>query len=425
MRVLILANDCNPCWPSTPLIGYSLACAISNFADVLVVTQIRNKPNIDRAGIGNGRVVYLDTERIAAPLWKLGVRLRGGGDINWGTDILINYPAYLFFEWCAWKHLRRDLQRGEFQVVHRLTPVSTRQAGPVAKNCPVPFLLGPINESLPWPAMHHNILSQNERQAGRFWNIPKLLPWYRSTLKHSAAILTAFDHTLADLPEFAQRKAISFPDIGISPNTFTFKKREKNPQVEILFAGRLILTKLPEVVVRAFAASETLRRHKLVIVGEGPERRKLEALISNNHLSHCVTLTGHIDQAQLARLMRRAEIFAFPSICETGGNVVVEAMACGMVCVVVDYGGPAVLIGEERGVKIPLGDINHLVDRFRKELEDLVADRDCHADLGMAARRHALKYYTWEAKASKMMEIYKWVGSGRRAKPTYWDQAND
>jgi len=53
--------------------------------------------------------------------------------------------------------------------------------------------------------------------------------------------------------------------------------------------------------------------------------------------------------------MSQAEILAFPSIRELGAGVVVEAMACGMACVVVDYGGPAMLVQQERGIKIPWG----------------------------------------------------------------------
>ena len=59
------------------MVGYKIARAISNYVNATVVTQIRNKPNIDRAGIGNAKVVYIDTEKVAAPLQKLTTLLSG------------------------------------------------------------------------------------------------------------------------------------------------------------------------------------------------------------------------------------------------------------------------------------------------------------------------------------------------------------
>ena len=102
---------------------------------------------------------------------------------------------------------------------------------------------------------------------------------------------------------------------------------------------------------------------------------------------------------EVASLMRQADIFAFPSIRELGAGVVVEAMACGLACVVVDYGAPAVLISEERGVKVPLGDREQLVRHFGDVLERLVADPLTTARLGGSAREHALQFYSWDTKA--------------------------
>ena len=115
--------------------------------------------------------------------------------------------------------------------------------------------------------------------------------------------------------------------------------------------GRLVPYKLPEVIIRAFANSSILQQHKLAIVGDGQERPRLEQLIAEHNLGNCVKLLGQKTQAEVGELMRQAEIFAFPSIRELGAGVVVEAMACGMACVVVDYGGPGALIRPIAGLK--------------------------------------------------------------------------
>ncbi|MFP4104058.1 glycosyltransferase family 4 protein [Coleofasciculus sp.] len=422
MRVLILADDCNPDWPSLPVVGYKFARAIANYVDVTVVTQIRNQPNIDREGMGKAEVVYLDTEKIAAPIYKLATTLRGGKSTGWTIQMAMNYPSYLAFEWYAWKRFRGDLRKGQFEVVHRITPMSPTLPSPMAKWSPVPFLLGPLNGNLPWPRQFTAELSREREWLSYVRNAYKLLPYYRSTYSRSAGILAAFKHTIAGLPDSVTSKTINFPEVGIDPKLFTLPTRHQHQQKTILFVGRLVPYKLPEVVVRAFANSSVLQQHRLVIVGEGPERPRLEQIIEEQGLDECVKLTGQKSQSEVGELMRQAEILAFPSIRELGAGVVVEAMACGMACVVVDYGGPATLIEPDRGIKIPLGDFNHLVKHFREELEQLVTDHDRVSCLGVAAHHHAVTYYSWDAKARKVLEIYKWLTGCQEMKPNFWTQ---
>jgi hypothetical protein len=113
MRVLILADDCNPDWPSLPVVGYKFARAIANYADAVVVTQIRNKPNIERDGMGKAKVVYLDTEKIAAPIYKLERFLRGGTTTGWTIQMAVNYPSYLAFELAGMETcLKRNCKMG-------------------------------------------------------------------------------------------------------------------------------------------------------------------------------------------------------------------------------------------------------------------------------------------------------------------------
>jgi glycosyltransferase involved in cell wall biosynthesis len=94
-------------------------------------------------------------------------------------------------------------------------------------------------------------------------------------------------------------------------------------------------------------------------------------------------------------------------------------MACAMACVVVDYGGPGTLIRPGNGLKVPLGDKESLVARFRKEMEILAHDSSLRQRLGHQAHRDALELYSWDAKAKKTLEVYDWV-LGRGPKPDFY-----
>jgi glycosyltransferase involved in cell wall biosynthesis len=420
VRALILADSCNPEWPSLPIVGYKYARALGEHAEVVLVTQVRNRENIERAGLGRVERVYLDTEAIAAPLARLATFLRGGNSTAWSLQMAMDYPSYVAFEFAALKRFRRELDSGRFDVVHRITPMSPTLASPMAKKCPVPFVLGPLNGNLRWPKAFTAELLREREVLSYVRKAYKLLPYHRSMYARSAAILAAFEHTLADVPESALDRAINFPEVGIDPELFSMPLRTRSERMTVLYAGRLVPYKLPEVVVGAFARSPKLRRHRLVVVGDGPERPRLEAVIAEHGLSDCVELLGQRPQPEVAALMRQAEVFAFPSIRELGAGVVVEAMGCGMACVVVDYGAPGTLVGPDRGVRIALADKETLTQRFSEELESLVENPERVASLGAAAYAHATRFYAWDHKAKKTLEVYDWVLGRRAEKPDFW-----
>jgi glycosyltransferase involved in cell wall biosynthesis len=73
------------------------------------------------------------------------------------------------------------------------------------------------------------------------------------------------------------------------------------------------------------------------------------------------------------------------------------------------------LIDADRGVNVQLGSTEQLTERFARELEALVSDPARIMRLGLAARDHAMRRYTWDAKALKLMEVYRWAaGLGPR-----------
>jgi glycosyltransferase involved in cell wall biosynthesis len=371
-------------------------------------------------GFGRAKVRYIDSEYIARPIFKFAKLLRGGTETSWTTAIALSYPSYLTFEWEAWRATRDEIRAGAFDVVHRITPMSPTLPSPMASWSSAPFVLGPLNGGLKWPLAFREELAREREWLSYVRDAYRLIPYQHSTYKRAAVVLAAFQHTIDDLPKHAQMKVINFPEVGLDPEVFsqTTERRARKQKV-ILFAGRFVPYKLPQVVLRAFAERVALQNHRLVMIGDGPERPTIEQLIRSYGLEGKVELLGWKTQAEVAAFMREADIFAFPSIRELGAGVVVEAMACGLACIVVNYGGPGTLIDAGRGVKVPLGNKDHLIRSFGHALEFLVADEYTTIRLGAAARQHALRYYTWDTKARKMLEVYKWV-LGRGPRPEFW-----
>lgn len=421
MRVLILADSCNPEWPSLPVVGFKAVSALSKQVDVVLATHIRNRPAIEAAGgCGDAEVRYIDNEFIAKPMYTLSKFLRGGNEVGWTTHIATIYPSYLAFEWMVWRQFKEQLKGGDFDVIHRITPMSPTIPSPLARWSKVPFVLGPLNGGLKWPEEFTDELKKEKEYLTYVRAAYRLLPYYRSTYYRSAAILAGFQHTIDDLPKSVLPRVIDFPEVGIDPEVFsTSGTRPPRERKVILYAGRFVPYKCPHVPVAAFAQNPELRKHKLVMVGDGPERARIEAIIEEHSLQDCVELLGWKTQAEVGELMRTADVFAFPSIRELGAGAVVEAMACGLAMAVVDYGAPAGLVTDECGVKIPLGTKEQLVERYAAELESLVGDEERLRSAGLAAHERALRVFSWDAKAIRTREVYEWVTGKRVVKPTF------
>jgi len=424
-RVLALAFDCNPKWPSGPVVAYKYALALGEDVELTLVTQILNKPNLEEAGTGSVRVDYINIDLLAVPLDRFGKWLRGGNELGWTTQIAIVYPVYIVFELVCWWRYRLRLSRGEFDLVHRIAPMSPALPSPMARLSPVPFILGPLNGGLQWPPAFRNMQKKEKEWLRPLRALYKKMPFSRSTFRCSAAVLASFDHTIADLPPEALPKTIDFPEVGLDERIFsTVEPRALSTgPLTVAFIGRFSPLKLPEVVALAFARSSVLREHRLVYVGDGPERAHIEEIIQEHGLQDRVHVTGWVTQKVVSDWMRRAHIMAFPSIKELGAGVVVEAMACGMVPLVCNYGAPRTLVGTDRGLRVPVKDREQLINAFQIALEELVTDRQRLKDLADRARRFAIQKFSWRQKSKETIAIYDWVLCAHRGpKPVFWSE---
>ena len=141
----------------------------------------------------------------------------------------------------------------------------------------------------------------------------------------------------------------------------------------ILGVGRLEAVKDFATLLRAFAKVRRERTAKLMILGEGPERRALEALAQELDLTQDVEMPGFVDNPYA--VMARAAVLVLSSRWEGSPNVLVEAMACGTQVVATDCpGGVAeILVNGRFGRLVPVGDSRRLAEAIKGALDDPVS----------------------------------------------------
>ncbi len=424
LRVLHVAELCNPDWVSVPLEGWFHARALADLTQSHLVTQHFNAQNIARAGLRAGAdFTALDTRRVARPLRALSALLRGGDGVGQTTQTAFDSLAYYWFEHLLWRRFGPAIARGEFDLVHRLTPLTPTAPSPIARRCRaagVPFVIGPLNGGLPWPAGFDHVRRSEREWLSYVRGAYKLLPGYRATRACAAAILSGSRATHAQLGARWQARAVYVPENGVDLSRFdTPRDAPAGRPLRVAFMGRLVPYKGADMLLQAAAPLIRAGQVALEVIGEGLELPRLKALAEREQLGEGALFPGWIKHAELKHRLTRCDVFGFPSIREFGGAVVLEAMALGLVPLVVDYGGPGEHVSPATGFALPLGTRDEIVARLRGVLEQLARDPSGLRAMGRRARERVARHFTWSAKAGQVLEVYRWVKGLRPDKPDF------
>lgn len=413
-RILAIAEAANPEWVSVPLVGWSLARALTAVADVHLVTQVRNREAILRAGLVEGRdFTAIDSERLARPLWKLGSLLAGGEGRGWTIQQAVNTISYPYFEHLVWRRFGAAIRAGAFDLVHRLTPLSPVQQSPIAAKCRragVPFVLGPINGGVPWPKGFEAEMKQENEWLSRLRGLSRALPGRQATLR-ADAILAGSRQTIRDIPQQHQGRVIYLPENAIDPARF-WRQADHGPALaggplRVCFVGRLVPLKGVDMLISAAEPLLRTGRMTLEIIGDGPVLPALKAQAAP--LGSGVVFHGWQKHEVVQDILAGCTVLGFPSIREFGGGVVLEAMALGLCPVVIDYAGPAELVTPETGYAVPIGDRATVIAGLRAALERCAADPAEVSRKGEAARQRVQNLFTWARKAEQVRQVYDWV----------------
>jgi glycogen(starch) synthase len=417
-RVLVIAEAANPEWVSVPLVGWALASALREVADVHIVTQIRNRDAFLRAGMVEGRdFTAIDSEAVARPLMRFAKSLRMG----WTAAQAIASFGYVYFEHLVWKTFGDRIKNGEFDLVHRITPLSPTASSPIARKCKragVPFVLGPLNGGVPWPAGF-----DSERRREREWlsyvrGAYKLLPGRKATLEAASAIIVGSRHTGSEIPAAQHPIRFYIPENGIDPARFSrIAAHDAKGPLRACFIGRLVPYKGPDMLIEAAAPLLRDGRMTIDMIGDGPMMASLRALAEREGVAHAVRFHGWLAHEAVQDVAAGCQLLSFPSVREFGGGVVLEAMALGVVPLVVDYAGPGELVIDGVGRKTPIGTRPQIIAGFREALIDLAADPAALTQMAARARARVQEKFLWSRKAEQILEIYAWVLGDRPDRP--------
>lgn len=335
IRILTLAYACEPHKGSEPGAGWSMVRLLARQGRTTVITRRNNRTAIED-GLGECpelsgvSFVYVDLPRWLA-WWKKGHR---------GVRVY-----YLLWQVAALVQARKLHRKSPFDLCWHVT-MANAWLGSLGALVGPRFVYGPVGAGVSLPknasasvgtkGRLYELARNAMRIFGRYLNPAARIAWRRATL-----ILCQNPETMRWLPSRHQGRAVIYSN-AIVDSVYEPRARERGQTV--LFAARLLAWKGGELAIRAIAELPSWR---MIVCGDGPDRRRLEALAEELGATDRIEWRGWLSRDGVEVAMREeADVFLLPSLHDEGSAAVVEAMFAGLPVVCLRHGGPALLVGQ-------------------------------------------------------------------------------
>ncbi|MDT7522968.1 glycosyltransferase [Rhodoferax sp. TBRC 17198] len=398
MKILLSAFACAPNTGSEAGGGWVYACELAKKHQVWVLTDVSRKLLIEKFSDplpSNLQFVYY------RPSWLSTLSL------NSKTAHLI-YQAWQMGAWRIAKKLDED---HDFDVCWHLTYGVFRQPSWMWK-VGKPFVFGPVGggERAPMRLWKSMPIKEKLRELARdvVNQVAWILPGLRATYKQADLVIARTDDTRQILPAWALAKTKVQQEIGGYPARVDAAHRKPHAgALKVLFAGRLLGWKGVHLAINAFAQFLAEGgKGEFTIVGEGPTDPALRTQVNQLGLSSSVHFIGKLPQNELFRRYTEFDVLLFPSLHDSGGNVVIEALSFGLPVICLDLGGPSCFVDASCGAVVPAQQAteSEVTVALSQALKNMLDDAAWHQQLSINALARA-NDLTWERQIERVMSL--------------------
>ena len=396
MKILLSAYACHPASGSESRLGWSWAQQLAARGhEVWVLTRGVVRQDIERhfAAAGqppNLHFIYHECRMLLPWLKLLKARFR--------------YAYYYFWQWGAYKAAARAHAQHGFDLVHHATWVQYRAPSFMGR-LGIPFIFGPVGggEAAPWRLRSIIGLRQWGVDLLRDgWGLlARLDPMVRRTYREAARIPVTSAETRAKLPRWARAKAQLQLAIAYEAPAGLQPRQAAAPHagsLKFLYVGRFLGWKGMALGLAAFAnVAPRFPEASLTLVGKGPAGPGWRRLARSLGITDQVRWIDWLPHDEVETLYASHDVLLFPSLHDSGGLVVLEAMSRGLPVVCLNLGGPGVMVDEACGARV------EVAGRSRREvetalaaaLERLLAAPDLLASLRQGAQKRAARF-NWD-----------------------------
>jgi glycosyltransferase involved in cell wall biosynthesis len=403
MKILLSAYSCEPGKGSERGVGWNIAKEVAKHHQVWVLTRPDESKDAIEAELKQNPIPNLQFVYFTLPFWQDSLR--------WGQSgaIQLHYYLWQIQAYFVAQKLHRHIN---FDLAHHITFV--RYSVPsLLSLLPIPFVWGPVGGGESAPAKFwvdfsgKNKLYEYLRLIWR--GIGELDPLTRLTARKSAIAFATTKDTAKKLIKLGAPQIKQAADTGIAQTEIERLRQCPSPKVNpvrFINVARLLHWKGIYLGLRAFAEAN-LTDAEYWIVGEGPEQKKLEHLAQELNIAERVTFFGLLDRQEVLIKLGQSSALVHPSLHDTGGWVILEAMASGRPILCLDLGGPGETVTPDIGIKVPAHDPEQAVRDLAKAMVKLAQNPDLCVQMGKIGQQRIQELYSWSAKGKWLSEVYQ------------------
>lgn len=401
-KVLLCAYSCEPGRGSEPGIGWNVVRALSERNDVWLLTRPHSgakiQAELNRLGITTVTPIYYDLP-IVGPIWRkrhlIGMRVH-------------NY----LWQFGAARAARKVHAQINFDVAHHVTFVNYYTPSAAAFiGCP--FVWGPVGgaEVAP-PALERSFSLKGRmyewaRALRRF--IGEMDPFVRRTARRTTVGISTTAESAVRMRKLGAPVDALSSESGLTTEEVerleAFAIRTAGP-TRFISVGRLLHWKGFHLSLQAFLSLNDPAA-QYWIVGDGPEFKTLETIITNANAQNRVKLLGNQSRDKVMALLEEADVMIHPSLHDSGGVTPIEGMAAGRPVICLDLGGVATKVTDDAGIKIKAVNPDQTVRDLAAAMKKLSEDPQLRTEMGSAGRNVVRQRFWWPGKIKEYERLHQ------------------
>lgn len=322
--------------------------------------------------------------------------------LNWFREkhSAFHHMYYILWQHWAWLWVKHSGIR--FDVIHHVTMNDYRIPSEMYKAKGAKVIWGPMGGAQvtpkPLKVYEKNQLVASFRELVNkscSWN-----PFYKKALRSYYKIYCINNETQKQISRIVGKDLPLMPELALRDEYKNLPIRKgKNDILKIVFVGRLIGKKGIAFLVDALSLMPTDMDWELLIFGDGDDRALIEKQIADSGIGKNVKLMGNRPLNQIAEAYQQADVFVLPSLRETSGNVLLEAMAYAVPIVAFDTSFCRLLKEVDCGVFVNTDQaLEGIKEDWCKAIVSLGQDKEMAKQMGLNGYKYVNSKLTWDEK---------------------------